>query len=220
VTTQRARQDGTSGRPCVCVHNVQDKTPHPADHVCVHNVQDKTAHPADHVCVHNVQDKTPHPADHVCSQRTRQDGTSGRPCMCSQRARQDATSGRPCVCSQRARQDGTSGRPCVCSPVCQHLPTRESRTDCHDIWHERYAIGGYPNVYFLNSQLSTNSTKQSSSFQANRSSTCQESPAFYGTQICITAFTKARLLSLSWARSIQTRPSKPIFRIHFNIIHT
>jgi hypothetical protein len=34
-------------------------------------------------------------------------------------------------------------------------------------------------------------------------------PAFYGTQMFITAFTSARHLSLSWARSIQSMPSNP-----------
>jgi hypothetical protein len=34
-------------------------------------------------------------------------------------------------------------------------------------------------------------------------------PSFYGTQRCITAFTSARHLSLSWARSIQYMPTHP-----------
>jgi hypothetical protein len=35
-------------------------------------------------------------------------------------------------------------------------------------------------------------------------------PAFYGTRRFITAFTRARHLSLSWARSIQSTPYQPI----------
>jgi hypothetical protein len=37
-------------------------------------------------------------------------------------------------------------------------------------------------------------------------------PAFYGTQRFITAFTRARHLSLSWARSIQSMPPHPTSR--------
>ena len=36
-------------------------------------------------------------------------------------------------------------------------------------------------------------------------------PAFYGIRKCITAFTSARHLSLSWARSIQSLPPHPTF---------
>ena len=44
-------------------------------------------------------------------------------------------------------------------------------------------------------------------------------PEFYGTRRFITAFTTARYLSLSWARSIQSTPPTPHFlEIHFNII--
>ena len=43
-------------------------------------------------------------------------------------------------------------------------------------------------------------------------------PAFYGTQSFITAFTRARQLSLSWARSIQYMPPSHFSRIHFNVI--
>jgi len=44
-------------------------------------------------------------------------------------------------------------------------------------------------------------------------------PPFYGTQRFITAFTSARHLSLSWARSIQSIPPTSHFlKIHLNII--
>ena len=41
----------------------------------------------------------------------------------------------------------------------------------------------------------------------NGSQTVKKFPAFYGTRRFITAFTSARYLSLSWARSIQSMPS-------------
>ena len=43
-------------------------------------------------------------------------------------------------------------------------------------------------------------------------------PAFYGTQRFITAFTTARHLSLSSARSIQSMSPSHFLKIHFNII--
>jgi hypothetical protein len=43
-------------------------------------------------------------------------------------------------------------------------------------------------------------------------------PKFYGTRRFITAFTTARHLSLSWARSIQSVLSTHFSKIHFNII--
>jgi hypothetical protein len=43
-------------------------------------------------------------------------------------------------------------------------------------------------------------------------------PAFYGTRRFITAFTRARYMSLSSARSIQSMPPSNIWKIHFNII--
>ena len=43
-------------------------------------------------------------------------------------------------------------------------------------------------------------------------------PAFYGTRSFITAFTSARHLSLSWARSIQSMPPPYHFlKVHLNI---
>jgi hypothetical protein len=43
-------------------------------------------------------------------------------------------------------------------------------------------------------------------------------PAFYATRRFITAFTRARHLSLSWTVSIQSMPPSHFFKIHFNII--
>ena len=43
-------------------------------------------------------------------------------------------------------------------------------------------------------------------------------PAFYGIQTSISAFTTARHLSLSWARSIQPMPPSRFLKTHFNII--
>jgi hypothetical protein len=43
-------------------------------------------------------------------------------------------------------------------------------------------------------------------------------PAFHGKQRFIAAFTTARHLSLSWARSIQSTPPSHFSEIHFNII--
>jgi hypothetical protein len=42
-------------------------------------------------------------------------------------------------------------------------------------------------------------------------------PAFYGTRRFITAFTRARHLSLSWASSIQSMSPAHVFKIPFNI---
>jgi hypothetical protein len=43
-------------------------------------------------------------------------------------------------------------------------------------------------------------------------------PAFYGSQMFITAFTRARHMSLRWARSIQSMLLSHFLKIHFNII--
>ena len=64
----------------------------------------------------------------------------------------------------------------------------------------------------------TNSMEQSPSREANSSSVSQEFPVFYGTPWVITAVTKARHLSLSWARSIHSMPSFHFLNIRFNII--
>jgi hypothetical protein len=53
------------------------------------------------------------------------------------------------------------------------------------------------------------SMERSPSYEANRFSASQEIPPFYGTQRFITAFTSARHLSLSWARSIQSMTPHP-----------
>jgi len=65
----------------------------------------------------------------------------------------------------------------------------------------------WPQNWHNPSYLPTYFTEQSSSWEANRFSTSQEIPLFYGTQKFIMAFTSARHLSLSWASSIQPIPS-------------
>jgi hypothetical protein len=51
--------------------------------------------------------------------------------------------------------------------------------------------------------------EQSLSWEAKRFSASQEIPRIYGTRRFITAFTRARHLSLSWARSIQSMSAHP-----------
>jgi len=51
-----------------------------------------------------------------------------------------------------------------------------------------------------------------------RSQLVKKFPAFYGTRRFITAFTRARYLSLSWARSIQSMPPTHFLKNHLNII--
>ena len=60
--------------------------------------------------------------------------------------------------------------------------------------------------------------QQRPSWEAKRSLTSQEIPAFYGIWRFITALTRARHLSLSWARSIQSIPLFHFSKIRFNII--
>jgi hypothetical protein len=50
----------------------------------------------------------------------------------------------------------------------------------------------------------------SPSWEATNCAATQELPAFYGTQMFITVFTRALHWSLSWAISIQSTPSHPI----------
>jgi hypothetical protein len=50
----------------------------------------------------------------------------------------------------------------------------------------------------------TKSLEHSPVWETNKSSATQEIPRFYETQMCITAFTRIRHLSLSWAKSIQS----------------
>jgi hypothetical protein len=59
--------------------------------------------------------------------------------------------------------------------------------------------------------------EQRPSWEANSFSASQEIPAFYGTRRFITAFTRARHLSLSWASSIQFMSSHPTSRIQPHI---
>ena len=56
------------------------------------------------------------------------------------------------------------------------------------------------------------------SWEANRFSATQDTPAFYGIQGFITAFTTARHLSLFWVRSILSMSRSHFLKIHFNII--
>jgi hypothetical protein len=79
-----------------------------------------------------------------------------------------------------------------------------------DVTH-RFHLQGEATIY------QTNSMDQSPSWEAQL---VKKVPALYGTWRCITAFTKARSRPLSWARWIQSTPSKLIFyflKIHFNI---
>jgi hypothetical protein len=46
----------------------------------------------------------------------------------------------------------------------------------------------------------------------------EQIPVLYGNRRFITAFKRARHLSLSWVRSIQSLPPSHILKIHFNII--
>ena len=57
--------------------------------------------------------------------------------------------------------------------------------------------------------LLTHSKEQSSSSEANRSQLVKKFPAFYGTRRFITAFMRARHLSLNWANSTQSIPPHP-----------
>jgi len=60
--------------------------------------------------------------------------------------------------------------------------------------------------------------EQSPSWEANRFKLVKKFPAFYGTRKFITAFTNARHLSLTWARSIQSLPPSHFLKIHLTII--
>jgi hypothetical protein len=67
-----------------------------------------------------------------------------------------------------------------------------------------------PVLFIIFSHINlTNSMEQRPSWEAKRFSASQEIPAFYGTRRFITAFTRARHLSLSWASSIQFMPIHP-----------
>jgi hypothetical protein len=58
-------------------------------------------------------------------------------------------------------------------------------------------------------EMLTNSIEQRPSWEANSFSASQAIPAFYRTRMFITAFTRDRDLSLSWASSIHSMPSIP-----------
>jgi hypothetical protein len=62
--------------------------------------------------------------------------------------------------------------------------------------------------------------EQSASWEVNSSLASQEILAFYGNRTLISVFTRARYLSLFWARSIQsTRSSLPISSYQFYIAY-
>ena len=58
--------------------------------------------------------------------------------------------------------------------------------------------------------LLTYSVEQSPSLEGGGSQLIKKFPAFYGTRRFITAFTSARHLSVSCARSIQSMPPIPL----------
>ena len=72
-------------------------------------------------------------------------------------------------------------------------------------------------VYTLLTDSLTYSMEQGPSWGVNRFSASQEFPHTYGNWPFITAFTRARHLSLSWARSIQSVPQIPLTEIHVSI---
>jgi hypothetical protein len=68
-------------------------------------------------------------------------------------------------------------------------------------------------------KIPNNSTKQSPVCKANCFSLIKKFPSFYEIRRSITVLTTARHLTVSWARSILSNPSKLIcLKIHFNII--
>ena len=68
------------------------------------------------------------------------------------------------------------------------------------------------------SNAESNSVEQNHTSEANRSSVSKKCPAFYGTRIFMTGFTRARNLFLSWAIPIQSMPPSHFFKINFNVI--
>ena len=94
------------------------------------------------------------------------------------------------------------------------LPWRYSLVD----WSTYYSECDITFIYWLTSLL-TYSMEQSPPWQANPSQLVKKFPAFYGTRSFIKAFTIARHLPLSWARSIQSMPPPSHFlKIDLNII--
>ena len=78
------------------------------------------------------------------------------------------------------------------------VPIRRNLSDVL-LWFESY-LYTYLFTYFM---------EKSPSWEANSSWLVNKFPAFYRTWRFVTAFTSARHLSLSWARSIQSMPANP-----------
>ena len=74
----------------------------------------------------------------------------------------------------------------------------------------RTGIENFLIVFIMKDYLLIYSTQHSPSWEANGSQLVKKFPAFYGTQRFITAFTNARKLSLSRARSIQSMHLIPL----------
>ena len=73
-------------------------------------------------------------------------------------------------------------------------------------WKKRYSPASFTTV-FLNYSM-----EQTPSWEAKIPKLLKKFPAFYGTRRFITAFIRARHLSLSWARLIQSVPAHPTSR--------
>ena len=89
------------------------------------------------------------------------------------------------------------------------LTTRLWQSTTRDPTHLRTTsakVRPWSKVLSVHQQWLTYSVEQSLSWEANRFSASQEVPHFYGTRRFITAFTRARHLSISWASSIQSIP--------------
>ena len=85
----------------------------------------------------------------------------------------------------------------------------------------RLALSSVPASYSMGTYLLTYLLHAAESFFEKLTSfqLVKKFPAFYETWRFITAFTSARHLSLSWARSIHSTPPHPTFlKIHLNII--
>ena len=73
--------------------------------------------------------------------------------------------------------------------------------------HSKKSVSYHAVVFFV--YLLIHSIEQSPFEKLTISQLVKKFPAFYGTRRFITAFTSARHLSLSWARSIQSIPLHP-----------
>ena len=82
----------------------------------------------------------------------------------------------------------------------------------------RHFIGPVGDSMWASRGLVTYSMEQSPSVEANRFSALLKYPAFYGPWRFITAYTRARHLSLSWARSNQSILPSHFLKIHLYII--